>query len=235
MKKIGILGGVGPQATAFIYEKLITSAQVNHNAKNNGDYPDVMIASVPVPDFISSKEHLEEAKKMLIAAAQGLERAGCQGLCIGSNTVHILLKDLEAAVNIPFISMVELVADRCKALGYTKVALLGTPVLLGSGLYEEALSRRGVGLIKPNEEQIETCDAVIRTVIAGSKDIPNRREFVEVLSSMFDQEANGIILGCTELPLVMDYEVLGTRVLSSDEILADGITEFCYGTEASVS
>ncbi len=230
MKKIGIIGGVGPQATAFIYQKLIASAQANHSAVNNDDYPDVLIASVPVPDFISSKEHLDEAKQMLIEAAKGLERAGCQALCIGSNTVHILLKDLENEVTIPFVSMVELVAERCKVLGYTKVALLGTPVLLSSGLYEAALEKREIELIKPNETQVETCDTVIRSVIAGSKEIPVRKEYIEVLSSMFDQKADGIILGCTELPLVLDYEVLGKRVLSSDEILADGITEFCYNS-----
>jgi aspartate racemase len=98
MKKIGIIGGVGPQATAYIYEKLIASAQKNHGAVDNADYPDVLIASVPVPDFISSKKDLEEAKRMLIEAAKGLERAGCQALCIGSNTVHILLSDLEKEV-----------------------------------------------------------------------------------------------------------------------------------------
>ena len=230
MKKIGIIGGVGPQATAFIYQKLIASAQTNHGAVNNDDYPDVLIASIPVPDFISSKENLEEAKQMLIEAAKGLERAGCQALCIGSNTVHILLTDLENEVSIPFISMVELVAERCKVLGYSKVALLGTPVLLSSGLYDSALEKRGIELIKPNEAQVETCDKVIRSVIAGSKEIPVRKEYIDVLSSMFDQKADGIILGCTELPLVLDYEVLGKRVLSSDEILADGITEFCYNS-----
>lgn len=230
MNKIGIIGGVGPQATAFIYQKIIASAQTNHGAINNDDYPDVLIASVPVPDFISSKEHLERAKQMLLKAAKGLERADCNALCIGSNTVHILLKDLESEVSIPFISMVELVAKRCKILGYTKVALLGTPVLLSSGLYEAALEKRGIELLKPNEEQAETCDMVIRSVIAGKKEIPVRKEYVEVLSSMFDQKADGIILGCTELPLVLDYEVLGKRVLSSDEILADGITDFCYNS-----
>ena len=148
MKKIGLLGGVGPQATAFIYQKLIDSAQANHNAVNNNDYPDVLIASVPVPDFISSKEHLDDAKKMLIEAAKGLERAGCQALCIGSNTVHILLKDLENEVSIPFISMIELVAERCKVLGYAKVALLGTPVLLSSGLYEAALEKDLIVLLE---------------------------------------------------------------------------------------
>jgi aspartate racemase len=228
MRKLGILGGVGPQATAFIYKKIIASAQDNHQAVNNDDYPDVVIASVPVPDFISSKEHLDEAKRMLVDAAKGLEQAGCEALCIGSNTVHILLEDLRSAVDVPFISMVELVAERCKKLGYTKVALLGTPVLLESGLYDEALSAKGIGLIKPNGEQIETCDTVIRSIIAGEKEIPNRKDYVEVLTSMLDQGADAIILGCTELPLVLDYEVLGKRILSSDEILADGITEFCY-------
>jgi len=228
MKKLGILGGVGPQATAFIYQKIIASAQNNHKATNNDDYPDLVIASVPVPDFISSKEHLDEARRMLIEAAKSLEKAGCESLCIGSNTVHILLEDLRNEVNVPFISMVELVAERCKGLGYSKVALLGTPVLLDSGLYDKELSDKGIELIKPNAEQIETCDIVIRSIIAGEKEIPNRKDYVEVLTSMFDQGADGIILGCTELPLVLDYEVLGKRVLSSDEILADGITEFCY-------
>ena len=228
MKRIGIIGGVGPQATTNIYQKIIESAQANHGAVNNDDYPDLLIASVPVPDFISSKEHLDKAKQMLIKAAQDLESAGCQALCIGSNTVHILLKDLENMVKIPFISMVELVSARCKELGYNKVALLGTPILLESGLYDEALKKHGVELIKPNEVQIETCDLVIRSVIAGSKEIPAKNEYIQVVSSMFDQGADGVILGCTELPLVANYEVLGKRVLSSDEILADGITDFCY-------
>lgn len=229
MRKIGLIGGVGPQATAFIYERLIEAARISHGARNNKDYPDVLIASVPVPDFISSKDDLDEARRMLIDAAQGLERAGCEALCIGSNTVHILLDELRGSVKVPFISMVELVASRCKELGYSKVAVLGTPVLLSSGLYDAALDEHGITLIKPNEEQVEICDDVIRGVIAGNAEIPKRHEYVEVLSSMFDQGADGVILGCTELPLVVDYEVLGKRILSSDIILAHGMAEFCYG------
>ena len=228
MKRIGILGGVGPQATAYIYQKIMLSAQVSHGAKNNSDYPDLLIASLPIPDFISNRENLEEAKKMLVNASRDLEKAGCQALTIGSNTVHILLDDLKREVNIPFISMVELVATRCKKLGYKKVALLGTPVLLDSGIYDHVLNDNNIQLIKPNGIQIEICDVVIRSIIAGEKEIPNREQYVDVLSSMFDQGADSIILGCTELPLVLDYEALGKRILSSDEILADGITEFCY-------
>jgi aspartate racemase len=154
MKKVGIIGGVGPQATAFIYQQLINVAQDQYGAKDNADYPDVIFASVPVPDFISDKDNIEQAKQMLVTAAKGLESAGCQALCIGSNTVHILLDDLASTVNVPFISMVELVAKRCKQLCFSNVALLGMPILLESELYDKALTARGINLIKPSPNQI---------------------------------------------------------------------------------
>ncbi len=230
MRKVGILGGVGPQATLFIYQRLIEIAQNKYNAKNNDDYPYVIFASVPVPDFISDTKNLEKAEQMLAEAAQGLVNAGCDALCIGSNTAHILLERLQAKTGAKFISMVELVADRCSALSYKKVALLGTPVLLKSGLYDQALKSRGIQLVHPSEEQIKLCDEVIRLVIAGQSVEFIKEEYIKVLSSMLDQGANAIILGCTELPLVLDYAALGERVMSSDKILAEGIADFCYQT-----
>lgn len=228
MKRLGIIGGVGPQATAYVYERVIEFAQNHYGAINNQDYPDLRIATVPVPDFISDERSIEAAKKMLIEAALSLESSGCEALVIASNTVHILLDDLQQHVSVPFISMVELVAQKCTSLQLKKVALLGTPVLLESGLYERHLSEREILLIAPNTKQIETCDTVIRSIIAGAADIPHRNDYIEVLSSLFDQGAEAIILGCTELPLVLDYEVLGKRIISSDAVLAEGITAFCY-------
>ena len=64
-KKIGIIGGVGPQSTAFIYEKIIQFSQSKYHAKNNSDYPRLVIESVPVPDFISNKESVDKAKEII--------------------------------------------------------------------------------------------------------------------------------------------------------------------------
>src|SRR3989344_3894093 len=85
-KKIGILGGVGPQATQFIYGKIIELSQSKYGAKNNNDYPQILIESVPVPDFISDTSQIETAKAMLIKSVQSLTNAGATRLCIGSNT-----------------------------------------------------------------------------------------------------------------------------------------------------
>lgn len=228
MNKIGILGGVGPQATAYIYQSIIRQANANHGALNNDDYPYVVFASVPVPDFISDKAGIPQAKDMLIDAAKGLVGSGCELLCIGSNTVHILLEDIKAAVNTPFLSMVDLVALECKSLNYKKVALLATPVLIESGLYNVKLREHGIELITPTSEQEAVCDEVIRCIIGGKPIEAIRSDYVAVLNAMFDAGAEAIILGCTELPMVLNYEALGNRALSSDEILAKGIVEYYY-------
>lgn len=228
MKKIGILGGVGPQATAYIYQSIIKQANGSHGAVDNDDYPYIVVASVPVPDFISNKTNIPAAKEMLVDAAKGLVASGCEVLCIGSNTVHILLDDIKQAVQMPFLSMVELVAQECKNRGYKKVALLGTPVLIESGLYNNELRTHGIELLTPSDRQEAVCDEVIRCIIAGKPIDAVRDDYVGVLNAMFDTGAEAIILGCTELPMVLNYEALGNRVISSDELLAKGIVDYYY-------
>lgn len=93
-KKIGIIGGIGPQATEFIYKKIIQFSQIKYSAKNNDDYPYIVIESLPIPDFISNKNNLLKAKQMLFETIKILEKAGATKLVIASNTVHILLHEL---------------------------------------------------------------------------------------------------------------------------------------------
>jgi aspartate racemase len=228
MKKIGILGGVGPQATASIYQSIIKQATENHGAVDNADYPNLVIASVPVPDFISDRSNIEQAKRMLVEAGEGLVMSGCDYLCIGSNTVHILLEDIKAEVHKPFLSMVELVGSECKKRGAKKVALLGAPVLIDSGLYNRELEKYNIELITPNAQQEKVCDELIRRIIGGKSVISVKDRYAAILNAMFDDGAELIILGCTELPMVLNYEALGSRIISSDEVLAKGIVDYYY-------
>jgi aspartate racemase len=227
-KKIGIIGGVGPQSTDFIYEKIIEFSQSKYDAKNNSDYPRILIDSVPVPDFISNKDNIEKAENMLIDSVKTLTSAGATRLCIGSNTVHILLEKLSKQTDVPFISMIELVANECVTRNFKKVALLGTPVLVGSGLYQTEFEKKGISAVLPTEEQLKVVETLIRHVIAGTKSDENKSEYIAVLNDMFSQGAEAIILGCTELPLAVNYEALGNKTINSDEILARGIVEYYY-------
>ena len=227
-KKIGIIGGVGPQSTQYIYSKIIEFSQLKYGAANNSDYPQILIESVPVPDFISDTAHVENAKEMLIKSAQSLAKAGATRLCIGSNTVHILLDELQNSTDIEFISMIELVAKKCVNHGLHKVGLLGTPVLVKSGLYEHALNRQNVEVVLPTESEIEISDSIIRGVIAGQKSFNRKQEYIGALNDLFGRGAETIILGCTELPMAINYEALGDRTISSDEVLAEGIVDYYY-------
>lgn len=165
---------------------------------------------------------------MLINSAKTLSSAGATRLCIGSNTVHILLEKLKQKSDIPFISMVQLTANECKARGFKKVGLLGTPVLVSSNIYQNSLQQLGIECLTPDNKQLIIVEKIIRHVIAGNKSDKNKNEYIKVLNDMFSKGADGVILGCTELPLAINYEALGNRTLNSDEILAKGIVEYYY-------
>lgn len=227
-KKIGIIGGVGPQSTNFIYEKIIQFSQYKYNAKDNADYPRLVIESVPVPDFISNKDRIGVAKEMLINATKSLSNAGATRLCIGSNTVHILLEELKTQTEVPFISMIELVANKCINSGFKKVGVLGTPVLMQSNLYTKELEQNDIKVITPSEEQLKIVEGIIRHVIAGSKSEGQKKAYIEVLNDLFNKGTEAVILGCTELPLAVNYEALGNRTINSDEVLAEGIVDYYY-------
>jgi len=142
MSAIGILGGMGPQASAKLYNLLIDGSKAYTPAVVDDDYPEIVIFSVPVPNFISNKNKLNKAKQMLIKRAQLLEKAGCVVNGIACNTAHILLTDIQTKTKVPFLSIPKLVAEKVKLAGFKRIGLLATPTTLASDLYDQALGWR---------------------------------------------------------------------------------------------
>ena len=149
-------------------------------------------------------------------------------VCIASNTVHILLDELKKSSSLEFLSMIDLVSNKCVSYGYKKVGLLGTPELVESKLYNEKLSTLGIELLTPTVEELHVVEEIIRGVIAGNNHNIDKEKYIAVINRLFADGAEGIILGCTELPLAVDYTVLGKRVINSDEVLAEGIVDYFY-------
>lgn len=227
-KKIGIIGGVGPQATCVLYSEITKFSQVKYGAKNNDDYPAVTIESVPIPDFISNKGRIDDALIMLEEAVRNLESVGCTRLCIASNTVHLLIEDLERMTKVKFLSIISLVAKKVNDLKIKKVGLVGSSVLIGSGLYEKELKKRGIELILPDKGERIIIDKIIRNVLAGEDNGRERNIYIKILHNLIDKGVKGIILGCTELPLAINYEALGERIINSKKVLAEGIVDYYY-------
>jgi aspartate racemase len=223
MSAIGILGGMGPQASAKLYELIIRGTQNYISVPVDDDYPDIVLLNIPIPNFISNKDRLPEARQVLIERTKLLEKAGCTINGIACNTVHILLPELQATTSVPFLAIPQLVAEQIKSAGFRRVGLLATPTTLGSPIYDQALD--GIAeLIRPNAvfaKQIEQC---IYKQLRGALTAGEQAEFKRRVAQ-FTKQSNleAVILGCTELSLVYGESVGDERVIDTLQLLAEGL------------
>src|SRR3989344_3298339 len=226
-KTIGILGGMGPQATSYLYNLIIKKAIKKYGVINNDDFPDIVIFSVAVPDFISSKNNQKKAFELLKQKVLDANKIGISCLSIACNTAHLLLPELEKHASIPFVSMIKEVAIYAKKLKLKKVGLLGTPTTLKSNLYQGVLAKYGIKTILPKKSKFKVIGSVIRNVIAGIHSKKDRKNLLIIAQELKEKGAQAIILGCTELPLVFPKKI-PLKVLNSLDILAEALLKYYY-------
>lgn len=224
-KSIGVLGGMGPDASARLYQIMIELARTKYQAQENQDYPDIMIHSVPVPDFVKNKENVPVALAMLQKSVRQLGPT-CGVLGIACNTAHLLLNDLRSQTDTPFISMIESTAKKVVNDGYKKIGLLATPTTFRSQLYQKALQQYGVRVITPDDAQIDELGEIVQSILAGDFNHSPQR-LVDIANLLVEQGAETVILGCTELPLVFP-KAFSVPTTSSLAVLADVLLERFY-------
>lgn len=146
---------------------------------------------------------------------------GNEAICfsIACNTAHILLPKLQAVSKVPFVSMIEEVVGKVNQDEKKKVGLLGTPSTIRYGLYQNALKKYGVEIVVPYEDEIKVLERIIRNVIGGKLLQKDTDKLKKIADRLVKEGAEGIILGCTELPLVFPKRYKKV-VYSSLEILA---------------
>lgn len=226
-KAIGIIGGMGPEASAYMYKRMIELSIQEFGAKHNDDFPEIVIYSIPVPDFISDSANRVKALEMLQERVKKLNNLNLSCLAIACNTAHILYDDLQSYSVIPLISMVEEVSQQVSAANLSTVGFLGTPSTIKSGLYQRSLEKYHIKTIVPNDEQIVVLERIIRSVIAGNSTQKDNNELKKIADSLKQRGAQGIILGCTELPLVFPT-TYGLPVYNSVEILSLALLRIYY-------
>ncbi|KKS14089.1 hypothetical protein A2617_01370 [Candidatus Daviesbacteria bacterium RIFOXYD1_FULL_41_10] len=138
-KIIGILGGMGPQASAKLVQILVDLSAREFGAKNNDDFPEIVLDSFPHPDFISSKENSKIVVNMLKKRISKMEQMNVSIFALACNTAHIMLGKLQKSSKKPFVSMIEEVAKQVSNCGVARVGLLASPTTFKSGLSQEAL------------------------------------------------------------------------------------------------
>lgn len=226
-KIIGVLGGMGPEASAHFYKMLISHAQKDFGVEKNEDFPEIILDSVPIPDFIEEEKREPEALDMLIRRVEMLNALPISYFCMACNTGHILLDTLRTKTSIPFISLLEEFPRYIKTQKIRTVGLLATPTTIKTKLYDKPFREAGIKLIVPRNEDIHLLGKIILDTIAGKNTEQNKIEVQKIARRLLQRGAEGIAESCTEIPLIFPRQHL-VPVYDSLEVLALAVLEKYY-------
>lgn len=207
MKKIGIIGGIGPESTIQYY-RLIIELFRKRLATNH--YPEILLQSVDMTEMLSlvSSNKLGELVSYLQKQIKILEASNIEYVAIASNTPHLVFDKLANSVTVKMISIVE---ETCKSIsnsGLKKVGLLGTKSTMSKGFYQEIGKRYGVEIIIPNEEnQNYVHEKYMEELVFNQINTETKNRLIQIVNELYTNEnIEGIILGGTELPLILRQE-----------------------------
>lgn len=161
------------------------------------------------------------------AAADNLVRSGAQGIVLCANTMHLIADDLAQRLDVPIIHIVDATAARIKAAGLRQVALLGTKYTMEKGFFKDRLAARGVGVMIPDDADRDFIHgSIFGDLSAGIVRPEVKRRYLDIIAALAQRGAEGAILGCTEIPLVVKPEDTGTPTFDTTAIHAEAAVAF---------
>lgn len=229
-KIIGVIGGLGPEASANLYLKMIHYCQSHYNAVFDSDYPPMIIYNSPLEGFDEyGVRDPDLVKKQLIKIAQTLENSGSECLIMACNSIHQLADEIQKAINIPLINIIEQTAFKIKALNINKVGLICSQSTYEQGLYQTTFQQHRIEIIPPTSLQQETCNQIIHKIMGGGHGIEEIIKLKHIFREQTHQGAQAIILGCTELPLAINQIHTDILLLDTLSIIIESAVDFSFG------
>jgi len=228
-KPIGIIGGMGPDASVRLYGQMIEMARDEFKAKENHEYPEIVLQSVPVPEFFSNTKRMEEALTMLKDRVEKISEQPLSCIGVACNTAHVVLADLEEVTEIPFVPIPEEVAREAERKGFKRVGLLASPTTILSGVYQTEFLNKNIEIELPDNGGIEAIGEIIGEVVAGEFKHAEVK-LLMIADLLKEKKVEAIVLGCTELPLVFPKNY-SLPILDSVDILARSLLTRYYQRE----
>lgn len=228
MKRIGIVGGLGPEATIDYYRLIIDG----YRAQSKGNAPEIVVYSMNLNDFPDINAR-DKVIAWFAEALEALHKAGAEFAVIAANTPHIVYDDLKRLSPIPLLSIVEETCRAVKSLNLKRVGLMGTKVTMSSNFYQKALSQRDIAVVVPTSQEQDYINNKLFTEIMYNKIVNSTREgLLKIVKRMIDDDRiEGIILGCTELPLILTTDEFGIPFLNTTKIHVDSVIRYCLSGE----
>ncbi|MGL4796778.1 MAG: aspartate/glutamate racemase family protein [Paraclostridium sp.] len=229
MKKVGILGGMGPLATVDLFNKIV----IMTNANCDNDHIHILIDNnTEIPDrtsFILGDG--EDPTPELIKSATTLESMGADFIVIPCNTAHHFYKFVQDSVSIPVINMIEETAKFIvnMNLNSNKVGLISTTGTIFSGVYDTMFKKYNLEIVKPDTKGQQVIMDLIYGVKEGNTDF-DLNSIYKVLENLSDSGCSYVILGCTELPVAFQTLDIKGDFIDPTRILAQAAIDSCLAT-----
>lgn len=206
MKTLGLIGGMSWVSTIDYYKYINELA----NEKRGGlNYAQMLIYSVSFDDVktLADQSDWKTLGELFSGISQRLERAGADAIVMCANTAHIVADKVQASINIPLISIVDSTAKEISNLNLTRVALLGTGFTMNNTFYKDGLARAGIETLIPDDDERDFIHASIFGELG--KNIfttETKQKYLEIIENLKTRGAEGVIFGCTEIPLLLKPE-----------------------------
>ncbi|GAB3060177.1 aspartate/glutamate racemase family protein [Virgibacillus ainsalahensis] len=227
MKKAGIIGGLGPESTVDYYQSFIKKYQARVNSKQ--ELPELYINSInmyKIFQFISDNQ-INSLIDYVGGAAKKLEDIGADFAVISANTPHIVFEKIQERVNIPMISIVEATQDKADELNLKKACLLGTKFTMDNDFFKKPFQKGKKEIIVPGEEdQNYIHQKIVDELENGIVNPETKENLLNIIHKMREKEDfDGLILGCTELPMILNQDDLDIKLLNTTDIHVEKMVE----------
>lgn len=229
MRKLGLIGGMSWVSTRTYYEQINKLVQARTSKLASAP---LLIESLDFTDLValSSAEQWDHASQVLADSARRLEQAGATAILIGANSMHKVYDKVASAVGVPVIHIADTVGQRMQADGVKTAALIGSKNVMTESFYRKRLVGHGVTLLPPVMDNVTEIDRIIyEELMQGRATRAAERTFKTVIMEMSQAGAQAVVLGCTELDMVIDIDANVLPIYDGAKIHAEAATEWILG------
>lgn len=227
MKTIGLIGGLSWESSAIYYREINELIREklggSHSAK-------LLMYSVDFAEFevLQHQEKWDELTQLMIDAGMRLKNGGADFIVICTNTMHKMAGEVESGVGLPLLHIADAAAMGIKQSGLSQVALLGTKFTMEQDFYKARLvQKHHIGVIVPEAGEREIIHSVIYNELVKGKVLQTSREkYIDIINSMKNRGAEGIVLGCTEIPMLIRQQDTVVPVFDTTKLHAAAVVEY---------
>jgi aspartate racemase len=229
LRKIGLIGGLSWYSTRSYYEFINRRVQACKGAQSSAP---MLIESLDFSPFIrlSDSEDWQRASTILADSARRLEAGGATAILIGANSMHKVCDEVDSAVSVPVLHIVECVAERMAQARVKKAALLGNRNVMLDSFYRQKLIARDIELLPPKMDRVEVLDKIIYAeLVFGKVTRQAERELKTIITNLEKEGVRAIVLGCTELEMIVDVDANVLPIFECTAIHADAAVDWICG------